>query len=447
MKMSLQLQSFFSNLSTDPFHGLGTPLSSLTTEHTTLGPSLSTMSPSGNMSDSGGGLEGGGVSMSYLREDPWVVPLLAAASTNAAAIIAFEVYVVVRAFHGTPSRRHLFLGQCLLLGLLLCSLSGVPIALVSTQLSCAITRLLVGVSCALVFGTLLVKCVFLISLNSGVYLPAHYQGLLLFFIVLVQISVSVQWLASSPSSVTVLRDQTTGMLATTCVASFREFLLSLVYVIILIVTVAALSIKCRGIRENYREASYIGASVGLVLPLWLAWMLIGLILPQHAQPACLGFGVVATATIIFIVMFIPKGRQLAAVGKDGLYREDRDDHMSTLSEGRYSPSFFIFKPTKPSKDIIRPANIVSSIYKSHVPDMFGYGVLPPQPLPPPPPPAPHYWPGLHYYQHYYPGFGRSMDEGVYTSIDRPYQPDFGFSNNPNFYLFRTNPHGHPGMMY
>ncbi|XP_063609194.1 metabotropic glutamate receptor 1-like [Penaeus indicus] len=376
---------------------------------------------------------------SYLRTAPWVVPLLAVAATNAAAIVAFEVYVLVRALHGTPSRRHLFLGQCLLLGLLMCSLSGLPIALSPTPLSCGATRLLVGVSSALVFAALLVKCVFLISLNSGVYLPAHYQGLLLFFIVLVQVSVNIQWQCSYPAAVTVVRDEVSGQLHLSCVASYRQFLLSLIYVIILIIAVAALAIKCRGIRENYREASYIGAALGLVLPLWLSWTLAGLILPASVQPACLGFGMVATATIVFVVMFIPKGRQLAAVGKEGLYKEDRDDRMSTLSGGaRYSPSFFLFKPIKPPKEILRPAN---SIYKTHFSDMFGYGALPPPTQLPPP--APHYWPPLHYYHHYYPGVSRG-DEGVYTSIERP-APDFAVSSNPNFYLFRS--HSHAGMMY
>ncbi|XP_064099078.1 metabotropic glutamate receptor 7-like isoform X1 [Macrobrachium nipponense] len=377
------------------------------------------------------------VGISYLRTAPWVVPLLAVAATNAAAIVAFEVYVLVRAVHGTPSRRHLFLGQCLLLGLLMCSLSGLPIALSPTPLSCAATRLLVGVSGAVIFATLLVKCVFLISLNSGVYLPAHYQGLLLFFIVLVQVSVNIQWQWSSPAGVTVVRDEVTGSLQLSCVAPYRQFLLSLIYVIVLIIAVAALAIKCRGVRENYREASYIGAAMGLVLPLWLSWTLAGLILPSSVQPACLGFGMVSTATIVFVVMFIPKGRQLAAIGKEGLYREDRDERMSTVSGGaRYSPSFFLFKPIKPPKDLLRPAN---SIYKTHFSDLFAYGALPK----PPQPPAP-YWPApLHYYQHYYPGVSRP-DEGVYTSIDRP-APEYGVSSNPNFYLFRS--HAHAGMMY
>ncbi|KAK7072986.1 hypothetical protein SK128_000812, partial [Halocaridina rubra] len=417
------------------------------------------------------------VTVSYLRTAPWVVPLLAVAATNAAAIVAFEVYVLVRAIHGTPSRRHLFLGQCLLLGLLMCTLSGLPIALSPTPLSCAATRLLVGVSSALIFATLLVKCVFLISLNSGVYLPAHYQGLLLFFIVLVQVSVNIQWQWSSPAGVTVIRDDVTGTLQLSCVAPYRQFLLSLIYVMVLIVSVAALAVKCRGVRENYREASYIGASMGLMLPLWLSWTLAGLILPASVQPACLGFGMVSTTTIVFVVMFIPKGRQLAAIGKEGLYREDRDDRLSTVSGGaRYSPSFFLFKPIKPPKDILRPAN---SIYKSHFSDPFAYGALP---KPPPQPPAPHYWPApLHYYQHYYPekilqydNYGSLFvpelricdllvvkhqhtrpdllsidcvsrpDEGVYTSIDRP-APEYAVSSNPNFYLFRS--HAHSGMMY
>ena len=48
----------------------------------------------------------------------------------------------------------------------------------------------VGTSLAyvLVYATLLVKLVFLVSLNSGVYLPATYQGLLLVFAILIQVS-------------------------------------------------------------------------------------------------------------------------------------------------------------------------------------------------------------------------------------------------------------------
>jgi hypothetical protein len=44
-----------------------------------------------------------------------------------------------------------------------------------------------GLSYSIVYSTLLVKLVFLVSLNSGVYLPATYQALLLCFAVLIQL--------------------------------------------------------------------------------------------------------------------------------------------------------------------------------------------------------------------------------------------------------------------
>lgn len=62
-------------------------------------------------------------------------------------------------------------------------------------------RLGAGLAYSLVFSTLLVKCVFLISLNGGVYLPAPYQALLLFFAVLIQLAIGAQWLINNPPRV------------------------------------------------------------------------------------------------------------------------------------------------------------------------------------------------------------------------------------------------------
>ncbi|KAF2357037.1 GPCR family 3 C-terminal protein [Trinorchestia longiramus] len=319
----------------------------------------------------------------FLRQEPWTVPLLAASCVNAAAIVAFEVYVLVRAAHGTPSRRHLFLGQCLLLGLLLCSLCGLPLALQPSTVACTALRLSVSIAPALVFGTLLVKCVFLISLNSGVYLPAHYQALLLFFVVLVQVSISIQWLAAVPATVLTFSKKVAdssssadaAVMAAVCSHTYEQTLLSLVYVMMLILAVAVLAIKCRGYRENYRESSYIGASVGVVIPLWLGWIICGLVLPVQMQAACIGGGMITTSTVVFVIMFIPKGRQMAAVGRDGLYRDDREDRLSTVSDARYSPSFFLFKPVKSAKET--PRQHFNSFYKSPPSGMFGYGILPP----------------------------------------------------------------------
>lgn len=327
---------------------------------------------------------------SGLRKEPWVIPILVLALLTMIMMAGFEIFVLFKAWRTSPSRRHLFLGQMLLLGLFISSGFGALITSNPTALSCGILRFGIGVSYALVFSALLVKCVFLISLNSGVYLPAPYQGLLLLFAVLIQVAIGTQWLLTQTPEIQILTvpvnshnlfhqnshyqtitgkfsmlitssdlnrlhpvtEQHTITTATTtiplCKTQFTELLLSLIYIVFLIIFVAILAIKSRGIRDNYREATYIGLAVGGAIPIWLGWTFCGLAVADRHKDACIGFGLVATSATIFLVMFMPKGRQLAAMGKEGLYVEDREDRFSSLSRAGsgYSPSFFHFKPIK-----------------------------------------------------------------------------------------------------
>lgn len=301
-----------------------------------------------------------------LRKEPWVIPVLVLTSLAMLMMAAFEIFVLCKAWQTSPSRRHLFLGQMLLLGLFMCAGLAAILTTTPTALSCGIVRFGAGVAFALVFASLLVKCVFLISLNSGVYLPAPYQGLLLMFAVLIQVAVGGQWLLTTPAAVEdiavpvrsgplgltryslLLTAQDITMSIPLCKTQFPDLLYSLVYVVFLILFVAVLAIKSRRIRENYREATYIGLAIGGSIPIWLGWTLCGLAVTERHKDACLAFGLVATSATVFLVMFMPKGRQLAAMGKEGLYMEDRDEHFSSLSRAGsgYSPSFFHFKPIK-----------------------------------------------------------------------------------------------------
>jgi 7 transmembrane sweet-taste receptor of 3 GCPR len=114
---------------------------------------------------------------------------------------SFEIFVLYKACRTSPSRRHLFLGQMLLLALFLSSALGIAFAPAPTWWSCTIIRAGLGICFCLIIGTLLVKTVFLISLHSGTYLPAEYQALLLFFIVLTQVAIAGQWLFNHSSNV------------------------------------------------------------------------------------------------------------------------------------------------------------------------------------------------------------------------------------------------------
>jgi len=126
----------------------------------------------------------------FLQRDIWTIPLFVFASLNLVLISFFEIYVLCRT--KGQSRRHLFLGQMLLFGLFLSSSLALLFAVYPSAIGCFIGRLGVGVSYSMIFAVLMVKCMFLLSLDVGVYLPATYQGCLLFFTVLVQVVIDTQ---------------------------------------------------------------------------------------------------------------------------------------------------------------------------------------------------------------------------------------------------------------
>lgn len=298
------------------------------------------------------------------RKESWVIPLVVLCTVNITAILLFEAYVL---YKSCGSRRHLFLGQVLLLGLFLSSLLGFAFVPEPNWFTCAITRAGVGIAYALVFATLLVKCVFLLSLHMGVYLSAAYQGLLLFFAVAVQLVIAVQWLVYRPAT-TVLLDPLTCH--TACATPSSDTIASLAYIILLMVGVTLLAIRARALPENHGEGLYIGIAIGLCIPLWVAWVITSSVsLRKHHDP-CLAFGLALTATVIFTAVFLPKGRQLASMGRGGIYS---DDGFSSVNQSIYTPSFLHLKP--PLVPFLKQSTLVkplTSTFPAHQSKNFSF---------------------------------------------------------------------------
>lgn len=273
-----------------------------------------------------------------LRQESWTIPLIALSAFNILLIAVFEVFVLYKASKTCPSRRHLFLGQMLLISLFISSLVGLAFVPVPTLTTCTVIRLGLGISYSLIFSTLLVKAVFLLSLHSGVYLSAVYQALLLFFINATQIAIDVQWLIHHLPQISVVDGYAR------CSDGFSTILLSLVYDIFLIFMVTFLAFRARGYRENHSEAMFIAIGIVLTIILWFIWIIGGIISNLSDRDGFLAFGVVVNANIIFFIMFVPKGRQLAAMGR--VVPSDGREGISTPSSPSvYTPSFIHIKPT------------------------------------------------------------------------------------------------------
>ncbi|XP_043513475.1 uncharacterized protein LOC122530511 [Frieseomelitta varia] len=289
-------------------------------------------------------------SRSLLRQRPWALPLAALSAATMLLMAGFEVFVLLKARVTAPNRRHLFLGQALLLGLFLLAGLSAAASLSQNPLSCAAFRL-VGLPAALVFAALLVKCVFLLSLNSGVYLPAPYQALVLGFAVLVQVAIIGQWFYGEPPTVVQTQNAGQNSPMSCCKTPLGQIVASLGYPGALLVAVACLAVRARGVRDNNREAAFIGLAVGLSLPIWIS-SAIGSVAAsaESDREAWLAYGLLTTSLLVFLTMFLPKGRQLAALGREASATviRDRDDALSSLPGSGYSPSFFHFKPTEAS---------------------------------------------------------------------------------------------------
>ncbi|QQP42353.1 CG32447 CG32447PBlike, partial [Caligus rogercresseyi] len=215
---------------------------------------------------------------SLMREEVWVIPLLIGDASLIIVLVVFEVFLLSKVIRSNPSRRHLFLSQVLMTGLFLCAGISVCHVLKPSKIACSVTRLGTGISYSIVFSTLLVKLVFLISLNSGVYLPGTYQCLLLVFAILIQVVIGVQWILSSPPQAKDGR----------CDLEFGPFLFSLLYVFFLMGVVSLLAFR----------VEVFGKTILMHL---CHWIIGGFIAPLKYQPVGIGGGLLAVASITFVI--------------------------------------------------------------------------------------------------------------------------------------------------
>jgi len=137
-------------------------------------------------------LEVASLQVGWWREDNWVLPILILASATLILLLVFQVLLLVRSLRGRGnSKCTRLMSQLLLAGLLACATIAFLYTLAPTHTSCALIRFGSGLSYSIVYSTLLVKLIFLICLNSGIYLTSAYQAILLFFSVLIQLAIGL----------------------------------------------------------------------------------------------------------------------------------------------------------------------------------------------------------------------------------------------------------------
>ena len=250
--------------------------------------------------------------------DPLVLALLVASTSNLVLVLLYWAHLLYSACSHSSSPS--LFPHTLLLGLFLGSSSSLAqVSLEPASLPTCVSSLILPMAYSLIYSSLLVRLVYLRSLHKGVYLPSLYQALLLFFCLLVQISLTGQLALLS-------RELACSL------ASPQQDLLSLAYVLLLLLSCLGLATLLRHTAEHYREARSLWAALLLSTAGWVAWVSTGLIFPKHFQLAkgrplllhkCVtllaDLGLEATVLTMLLVVLLPRDRRTTYIGKEGLH--------------------------------------------------------------------------------------------------------------------------------
>ena len=193
--------------------------------------------------------------------DPWTLFMLILSFFNLSLTVVYWIYVTYSmSTHSSPLSS---LPHILLLGISLGSVASfLSLSLNPISYLFQITSETIFLTYSIIFSSMIVHLIHLRSLSVGVFLPFPYQGLLLLFIFMVQMSLSLQ-----------------KLILLEIKPSPQTDLMSLLYLTFLLLSVVTLSTTTRN-TSTRKEVSYIWLLALSALALWLAWVSIALIFDQ-----------------------------------------------------------------------------------------------------------------------------------------------------------------------
>lgn len=241
--------------------------------------------------------------MITLKQDPWILAVLAIASLGVVFCLAISIFIFVRLckkdiFEGNP-----VLSVLLLLTLTVMYASVVPFALdVSSESEfrsntmdyiCLARSLAVTLSYSCAFSLMLSRTIMLatVAYEAGFmsHITGHVQSLLCLFMVAVQGALSLQAIENC-------EDLFTGI----------AFLYVLSYDILLLGILVCSSPFIYRSQRNYKEGLYFAIAICFVGIFWVAWLTAYILFDDKWKVIIACTGLLGTASILLGVIFIPR---------------------------------------------------------------------------------------------------------------------------------------------
>jgi len=220
-----------------------------------------------------------------------------------AVLLLVSVKLYFRVIKGNQS-----LGISLLFGILLLYLTAFFFVFDPADVICRVRIVVHSLAYTICFGVMIAKATQLrnaetLGFANSQHISYWNYWLLLFFIVGVQIALSVRWLTERVMAVIAV-DGTQSQAV--CVWSREEFLLSQTYVVILLLLALFINSRNRNIKRNYKETKWLFLTAASCVSIWILWMLAYLIAPMAFKDTVVVVELLCCATVMLGFLFGPK---------------------------------------------------------------------------------------------------------------------------------------------
>ncbi|CAL1526630.1 unnamed protein product, partial [Lymnaea stagnalis] len=248
----------------------------------------------------------------------WTISVFCAAASGALVSFSFSIYVMYKICIGALGRHYIGLGLTLLFALMSLYSSVLPYMFTPSEAVCSLRYFWPGAAYAFCFAVIFVKLMTLQNyklIGLGGEVSGINQFASVFFVTIVQVASSVQWWIYHTPSVRATTHQS-GIVKFACNFNKSEFSLYLMYVMFLMLLCAVYGIGVRNEKKNTGEAKLLMTTSWVCSAVWVAWLLCLFQMDRKWSDAIICAGIVTSATVVLLVVFLPKLRMVSRLKYD-----------------------------------------------------------------------------------------------------------------------------------
>ncbi|XP_066995173.2 metabotropic glutamate receptor 5 [Anabrus simplex] len=258
---------------------------------------------------------------SYITR-PWATVIVAMAAVGTFITLFMLVYVLIKICDGTLAGNQ-SLGIILLLGIITMYASTVLFVLPGSELKCCLRAFIYPLAMSVCYGILIIKVMqlrSLVLLGLGGRISYVNQYIILFFIVLVQVVINIQWFMTNKPQFHIDFEGIPY-----CYMPRADFLLLHLYNIILVIIAFLYGLSVLKIRRNYKEGQWVTLAAFLTMPVFVVWGVVSSFAPERFDEPTVCIALIVLATILVMVVFIPK---MSTISKQSSHFKHKKMHMS-----------------------------------------------------------------------------------------------------------------------